>query len=518
MKVMHLPNRGTGETAGGLPGCRTIGGQAGRAVFPNRRDACFPVTLALLGIAWIAVSLVVRAADDKPGRRGGGDGGGGGKQPIQSTEASNVPAHPFDVILGRPTTNSITASVLCYNDTDGLIAYGTNSGKLTAMTPKQAFHKGEPAEITLTGLQPDTTYFYQVRFPQSAGPEFTFHTARPPGSPFVFTIIADSHLDDNTKPAIYQQALANALADHPDFHLDLGDTFMTEKHKNRDNATKQYLAQRYYFGQLCSSAPLFFTLGNHDGESPRGRGHDADGLALWANSMRKKYFPNPVPDSFYTGDAAKHPEAGLLQDYYAWQWGDAQFIVLDPFWFTQAERGKGDNWNRTLGTTQYQWLKQTLESAKTKYKFIFIHHLVGGGDQCRGGVENAPYYEWGGKNADGSDGFAKNRPGWPEPIHRMLVRNKVSAVFHGHDHFYAKQDLDGIVYQEVPQPGAAGSERAPRSAADYGYVSGTLLGSSGHLRVEVTPAKVTVSYIRSHPPDAKTDAVADSYVVTAPAR
>jgi hypothetical protein len=38
------------------------------------------------------------------------------------------------------------------------------------------------------------------------------------------------------------------------------------------------------------------------------------------------------------------------------------------------------------------------------------------------------------------------------PIHQLLVRNKVAAVFHGHDHLFAKQDLDGIVYQEVPQP------------------------------------------------------------------
>ena len=29
--------------ADGLPACRFIGGQAGRAVFPHRRDACFPI-------------------------------------------------------------------------------------------------------------------------------------------------------------------------------------------------------------------------------------------------------------------------------------------------------------------------------------------------------------------------------------------------------------------------------------------------------------------------------------------
>ena len=284
---------------------------------------------------------------------------------------------------------------------------------------------------------------------------------------------------------------------------------MTEKHENRENAARQYLAQRFYFGQLCQSAPLFLVLGNHDGESPRGRGSDTDSLAVWSNTMRKRYFPNPVPDSFYTGDTMKHPAGGLLQDYYSWEWGDALFVVLDPFWFTQTQRGRSDNWKRTLGAEQYQWCKHTLEASQAKFKFVFIHHLVGGADnQGRGGAEAARFYEWGGRNADGSDGFKQNRPGWPAPIHQLLLQNKVNIVFHGHDHFYAKQDLDGIVYQEVPQPGYPGNGRPPRSAAEYGYLNGTILGSSGHLRVAVSASQVAVDYVRTD------RSAAHSYVIS----
>ncbi|MGA2497808.1 MAG: metallophosphoesterase family protein [Tepidisphaeraceae bacterium] len=424
--------------------------------------------------------------------------GGGSKQPIQTSKCNDVPAHPFDLVLGRPTSRSVTVSVLCYEDAEGCIAYGAQPGKLTAKTRTQPFKKGEPAEVVLSPLQPNTTYFYQLQLAQTKSGEFSFHTARPPGSAFTFTITADSHLDQNTDPAIYQRTLANALADAPDFHVDLGDTFMTEKHLNRAAALKQYIAQRYYFGQLCQSAPLFLVLGNHDGESPRGRGGDTDSLAVWSNTVRKRYFANPVPDSFYTGDATKHPEAGLLQDYYAWEWGDACFVVLDPFWFTQRQRGKGDNWKRSLGVEQYQWLKRTLEASKAKFKFVFIHHLVGGADdQCRGGAEAAPFFEWGGKNLDGTDGFKQNRPDWPAPIHQLLKQNRVNIVFHGHDHFYAKQDLDGIVYQEVPQPGYPGNGKEPRSAAEYGYVNGTIMGSSGHLRVKISLADAAVDYVRT---------------------
>jgi hypothetical protein len=453
----------------------------------------------------LCAGLLAQAAEEKPPRKGGA------RQPVQASACNDVPTHPFDLILGRPTSNAVTISVLCYADTEGCIAYGTQRASLATQTPSRAFKQGQPAEILLSALQPNTQYFYQFRAARTNSPEFTFHTARPPGSTFTFTVTADSHLDEHTDPLIYQRTLANALADSPDFHIDLGDTFMTEKHPNRETATRQYLAQRYYFGQLCRTAPLFLVLGNHDGESPRGRGADADSLAVWSNLMRKRYFPNPVPDSFYTGDAMQHAQAGLLQNYYSWEWGDALFVVLDPFWFTQRQRGQNDNWQRTLGGEQYQWLKRTLERSNARFKFIFIHHLVGGADsQGRGGAEAAQFYEWGGRNADGSEGFKQNRPGWSAPINQLLVRHKVSIVFHGHDHFYAKQDLDGIVYQEVPQPGYTGNSKPPRSAAEYGYLSGIILGGSGHLRVTVSPKEASVDYVSSGLAGSR----ANTYVIT----
>jgi predicted phosphodiesterase len=445
--------------------------------------------LRSLGLA-LGLSAIATAAENGRGRDQRVP-----NQPTQNSPCLNVPVHPFDVVLGRPTRDSVTASVLTYQDAEGCLAYGTQRGVYPQQTPTRPFKNGQPLEIVLGSLRPDTQYFYQLRLGGNHHAEGTFHTQRPPGSTFSFTIIADSHLDSRVSADFYQRTLADALTDAPDFHIDLGDTFMTEKHDHRENATRQYLAQRFYFGQLCASAPLFLVLGNHDGENPHGRGRDPEGLALWSNGMRKRYFPNPVPDGFFSGDATPYPAAGLLQDYYAWQWGDALFVVLDPFWFSQSERGQGNNWSRSLGADQYHWLQRTLAASQARFKFIFIHHLIGGlNDQCRGGAEAATFFEWGGQNADHTDGFNTNRPGWPVPIHQLLVQNRVSIVFHGHDHLYAQQNLDGIVYQEVPQPGNPGGDRAPRSAAEYGYVTGTILGGSGYLRTQVTPTAVRVEY------------------------
>ena len=440
---------------------------------------------------------------------------------------TSVPAHEFDIIPGRPTSTGVTLSVLCYDNARACVAYGTRKDDLAARTEAMDFEKGKPREILLEKLKPGTRYYYQLRDAKTdkalpGGEEVrTFVTQRAAGGTFVFTVQADSHLDENASPELYRRTLANALADSPDFHIDLGDTFMVDKHPSRESAAKQYLAQRYYLGLIGQSAPIFLVLGNHDGEDGKLLKGGGDSLAVWSNMMRKRYFPNPVPDGFYAGNATKDPLAGMLQDYYAWEWGDALFVVLDPYWHSTGRRGD-DCWGLTLGHEQYDWLRKTLESSKAKFKFVFIHQLVGGIDkQGRGGTEAAPFGEWGGKNADGTDGFKEHRAGWDIPIHDLLLRHKVTAVFHGHDHFFAKQDLDGIVYQEVPQPGYPGNGAPPRTAAEYGYKNGTIMGSSGHLRVTVSPSKVTVEYVRAFLPkdeseQRKNGQIGCSYTITAP--
>jgi hypothetical protein len=81
------------------------------------------------------------------------------------------------------------------------------------------------------------------------------------------------------------------------------------------------------------------------------------------------------------------------------------------------------------------------------------------------------------------------------PIHDMLVKHGVSAVFHGHDHLYVHGQRDGIHYQCVPQPGnLAGNTR---SASHYGYASGVIHGSPGHVRVSVAPGESKVEFVRT---------------------
>ncbi|MEI8272822.1 MAG: metallophosphoesterase [Paludibacter sp.] len=411
-----------------------------------------------------------------------------------------VPTHPFDIILGRPTANSITLSILCYKPASGQVEYWNITDK-KLKTKLINFESTKPTEILLSDLQSDKQYFYRLIFEncKTVSDIFRFHTQRQKNSNFSFTITADSHLDENAAVENYKTTLLNAAADSADFHFDLGDTFMTDKYREQyKNAFNQYIAQRYYFGLLCSSAPLFFVLGNHDGESGQRLNGTENNPTVWSNLTRKTYFPNPLPNNFYTGDSSELPFIGLPQDYYAFEWGNAQFIVLDPFLFTPRS-GMDNPWDRTLGKTQYDWLKATLENSKATFKFVFIHNLVGGVDlkgRARGGAEVAGLYEWGGKNPDGTNGFPEHRPGWEMPIHDLLLKNHVSVVFHGHDHLFARQEKDGIIYQCISQTGSLRT-KVSNQATEYGYQNNDILLNPGYMRVGIQKDKAVFEFVNT---------------------
>lgn len=445
---------------------------------------------------------------------------------ISVTNGSGQVSSAFggDIILGSPTDSSVRIKLFSTTQS-GLVSlsYGVNGNNFTQNTSVKNLIAGTPLEFQIEGLPSDANINYAIKYQSDASlspassPTYTFHTARKSNSnsSFSFTVQADSHLDENSSLAQYQRTLDNILLDHPDFHIDLGDTFMTEKHTGPFDAVvrmatsqsvvdARYIYERQHFGRIGHSVPLFLANGNHEGELGWLNNNTANTIAVWAGLARQKFYVNPQPSQFYSGDTNPTNFVGLRSAWYAWNWGDALFIVLDPYWNSKAQASK-DAWNLTLGAAQFQWLANTLNNSKAKYKFVFLHNLVGGLDgQMRGGIEAAPFYEWGGKNADGSYGFDEKRPGWGIPIHQLLVKNKVTAVFHGHDHVYVCQILDGVLYQEVPQPSAANNTSGANLARDYHYENGLVQSSSGHIRVSVSPQGVKTEYVRSWLPTSET--------------
>ncbi len=448
------------------------------------------------------------AADPKKVTAPGGNTQGYGNHP----RGTNDPMFSAQELLGRPTADSITVNAAAVKDLDVYYEYGTKPGTYTGKTAVTKFHAGEPTNVVIDKLKGDTQYYYRMNYKEAGAAKFTpraehsFHTQRAPGSAFTFVAEFDPHMLETNSNEAFSLTLKKMAADKPDFMLDLGDNFFSDREKptTKSHVTERVQLLRSYWDILNHSSALFLALGNHEGEWGSNLNGTDDNVAIYDTLARKRYFPNPEPDKFYTGGGKAEPIVGTREAYYAFTWGDATFIVLDPYWYKPQPPEQAGDWWTTLGKEQYEWLRTTLANIKSKYKFIFSHNLIGGLDmmgKMRGGIETVKFLEMGGYNLDGTWGWDKARPGWEMPIHQLLVKYNASIYFHGHDHLYVKQDLDGIVYQEGPVPASAnGKSDATKAAKQYSYTHGTVEGGGGYLRVRVSPQETKVEFVHTYRP------------------
>lgn len=309
---------------------------------------------------------------------------------------------------------------------------------------------------------------------------------------FSFGVQGDSHPERAGKmfnSELYKTTMQNVAKANPAFYFLMGDDFSIEKLIENKSYTQQtvdevYLDQKKYLDAL--SMPKYLVNGNHEQEAKYLLDGTNSNPAILARNARAKFFDSP----------------GNENGFYSFAYGNALFVVIDFYWNSNTvvdntagaknseDKKQRNLWNITLGETQYQWFKKTLEDSDAKYKFVFTHHVLGTG---RGGVEEAKLYEWGGYNQKGAWEFDKMRPGWEMPIHQLMVKNGVTIFFQGHDHLFAKQELDGVIYQEVPNP----ADDTCTAFNQDAYKSGTTLPNSGFLDVAVSADQVKVDYIKS---------------------
>ncbi|MDY0236566.1 MAG: DUF1566 domain-containing protein [Gudongella sp.] len=297
-----------------------------------------------------------------------------------------------------------------------------------------------------------------------------------------FAIQADVHIDQDTDPQLLQNTIANIASVNPSFIMDLGDTLMFGEYGlSATQAQNRIEEVNSYFSSL-EGIPICLINGNHDGENgfrPK--------LLSQSQILRNEAYSMPFQDlDSFSGNVT-------TANYYAFEKANALFVVLDPFTYTESPSA---GWADTLGTDQYQWLETVLSQSDASFKFVFIHNLVGGIDEeHRGGIAAASLYEWGGYNPEGEYEFSQQRPDFTIPIHQLLVEHNVTAVFHGHDHFYAREEKDGIEYILVPQPGT--SRPKVTTAAEKGYTNGVILPSAGFLNVIVSENSTSIEYFKT---------------------
>jgi predicted phosphodiesterase len=239
-----------------------------------------------------------------------------------------------------------------------------------------------------------------------------------------------------------------------------------------------YLFYREFTGELLGNTTHFSVIGNWDGEN----GDFAAEEIERSRSQRLLYLPGPDPDTYPQG-GSEH------QDYFAFTWGDALFIVLNVMSYTpkghylSGDIGLPDDW--TLGETQLHWLEETLKNSESKWKVIFVHHTVGGnaGDEA-----NSAYGRGGGRAA---------LVGEQATVHALMRDYGVQVFFYGHDHVFFDMIVDGIHYT-IP-----GSTGAPWkfTTLETGYPADAYWTDSGYARVDVTPSRIDVAFVNINDED-----------------
>jgi len=287
---------------------------------------------------------------------------------------------------------------------DSKIEVGTVHGTytLSAVNPTVTTEH----EVRITGLSPDTKYFYRFgssTYTLQAGTDNYFITAPPASTTrkIRVSVFGDCGRNDNGYQTGSLNSYRNYVGSNPaELMLLLGD--------NAYNAgtdaeyTSGFFAP--YQGNILKNHMLFPTPGNHD----------------YANTSARQIDKNvpyynifTMPTAAECGGVASGTEA-----YYSYDWGPIHFLSLDSYGMETS-----NNW-RLYDTTspQVTWLKQDLAANSKKWTVAYWHH---------------PPYTMGSHNSDTETELVRIR----ERFIRILERYGVDMIMCGHSHDYERSYL-----------------------------------------------------------------------------
>jgi len=275
------------------------------------------------------------------------------------------------------------------------IQFGTSPENMETITSPSA--KTHLHHILLTGLQPNTIYYYSLGIKTSTFPTnavFSFKTAPDVNEAFKVIIVGDMQPGPGKLLHAGDLVAKGIVAENPDFVIQLGDLAI-------DGGFPifwHYTAQN--FPQYAATAPFQIAVGNHD----------YGGAGLGAHNFRNA-FPHP-----YESDS------GL---YYSFDYASAHFIMIDNF----------DAGGYTMTDVQKIWVEQDIIDAQTRgqdWIFINFHHTM---FTTGTSSQNIAVQSW---------------------LAPLAEKYNVDGVFFGHDHHYEHWNYTygsmGLLYSEFDTP------------------------------------------------------------------
>ncbi|MBZ0271290.1 metallophosphoesterase, partial [bacterium] len=307
-------------------------------------------------------------------------------------------------------------------------------------------------QIRVDGLAAGSTYHYRARHGLVTTGDKTFVTAPTHLDSFNFVIFGDSRGGSIANPNTqHEAAIAAIAAANPMFFANTGD-FVASGAQKAD--------WDYHFhveSDLMATAPLYPVFGNHEEDEDDVTGLTGD--QLWAF-----YFDTPDDDDL---------------TWYSFDYGNIHFIVIDV----------NKSWQMVPGAPEYQWLVADLAAdaanKKTNFTIAMFHQ---------------PAFTW-------KDGRT------PDIVSRFVVEPLLRAadvdiVVAGHDHFYARCWLNGIMHTVTGGGGASLYDFYPNVQNRPGYIA----HAQDHhfFNIEATPLTLSFEVI-----SVTTGALIDSWVLDA---
>ena len=295
-----------------------------------------------------------------------------------------VDRYPY---IQQPTETSVLVAWNTSTSAIGTIEYGLSAGSLTnSMDDASATQKHA---MSITGLQPNTQYFYQVTTDAGYTSAIEhFWTAKP---------IADRQVDFlHYGDCGYNNGIQNQIAglmeqEDVDFAVVAGDV-------------DQGVGDAYdnvFFGvykNMLARDCHYTAIGNHD---------------IIANNGADFF------DAFY--QPTNNPQQ--TEHWYTFTWGNAKFICLDS------------NGDYSPGSDQHNFMLEELKCRDQEWVFVFFHHppWTNAWDPTYY-VPFQPYYEY-----DGEDDMRTD-------LVPYFEQYKVDFVLNGHSHCYQRGSMNGIEY------------------------------------------------------------------------
>lgn len=330
------------------------------------------------------------------------------------------------------TGDAATSMTVAWNTTASTateVLLGTSPGSYTQTFTGASLQAnaglGHVHEVTLTGLSPNTKYYYVAGNTADGFSQEASFTTGPVDDPecgkLRFAFAADNRPDPTFGGGQnWPQILAQAAAHQPAFVLNGGDMVIDGKQ------VSQWLTFLNDTTAVARRIPFMPVLGNHD-----------DGPVTGAGANYNQIFALPVSTGAH---------GSSTEDYYYFTYGNAIFVSLSTESFTGGS---------IPFATQAAWLDEVLTQNPKKWKFVYYHK---------------PSYT---KEVLFSISHEPNEANQNAALVPIIDKHHVDVVFASHNHWYERFEPSNCTTKGTP------GSSSPCSTGASGFASGTVYIVSG---------------------------------------